>query len=178
MEASTPGQTSTDGLTQRDIWPPATLLRVTLTVYYPWRQGYPDARDNGCDALGGGCSVGVVHCSFCGRPAAEVSKLIAGPGVYICDDCVAKCNQILAGDTVSASPRLPEWDRMTSEEILLRLPRIGAVSAQVDASLRRLVTELHGRGVSWAQVGAALGITKQSAWERFTQGWPPDREDE
>ncbi|MBI3973419.1 MAG: sigma-70 family RNA polymerase sigma factor [Chloroflexi bacterium] len=38
-----------------------------------------------------------IHCSFCARPAAEVPRLIAGPGsVYICSDCVAKCNEIIA----------------------------------------------------------------------------------
>ena len=31
---------------------------------------------------------GLLHCSFCGRPQRRVRKLIAGPGVYICDGCV------------------------------------------------------------------------------------------
>lgn len=34
-------------------------------------------------------------CSFCGKSHAEVRKLIAGPGVYICDSCVAVCKNIL-----------------------------------------------------------------------------------
>src|SRR5215472_11419505 len=34
-------------------------------------------------------------CSFCGKSHAEVKKLIAGPGVYICDNCVVLCNQVL-----------------------------------------------------------------------------------
>ena len=34
-------------------------------------------------------------CSFCGRPEADVEKLIAGPNVYICDRCVALCSGIL-----------------------------------------------------------------------------------
>lgn len=36
-----------------------------------------------------------LHCSFCGTPHDEVPKLIAGPGVYICSECVEKCNKIL-----------------------------------------------------------------------------------
>src|SRR5215475_10160488 len=34
-------------------------------------------------------------CSFCGKSHAEVKKLIAGPGVYICDNCVLLCKQVL-----------------------------------------------------------------------------------
>ena len=37
-----------------------------------------------------------VRCSFCGKTQKEVKKLIAGPGVYICDRCVALCNKIIA----------------------------------------------------------------------------------
>ena len=35
------------------------------------------------------------RCSFCGRPQSEVQKLIAGPGVYICDECVAVAQHIM-----------------------------------------------------------------------------------
>jgi ATP-dependent Clp protease ATP-binding subunit ClpX len=35
------------------------------------------------------------HCSFCNRPAAEVNHLIQGPGVFICDDCVRYCHEIV-----------------------------------------------------------------------------------
>lgn len=36
------------------------------------------------------------HCSFCDKSQHDVKKLIAGPNVYICDECVAICNDILA----------------------------------------------------------------------------------
>lgn len=36
-----------------------------------------------------------LHCSFCGKEKEEVKKLIAGPSVYICDECVELCNDIL-----------------------------------------------------------------------------------
>ena len=39
-----------------------------------------------------------LHCSFCGKNAAEVKKLIAGPDVYICDECVDLCHGILTGN--------------------------------------------------------------------------------
>ena len=34
-------------------------------------------------------------CSFCGKSQEEVGKLIAGPNVYICDECIELCNEIM-----------------------------------------------------------------------------------
>ena len=39
-----------------------------------------------------------LHCSFCGKTQDEVKKLIAGPGVYICDECIRLCDEIIAED--------------------------------------------------------------------------------
>ena len=47
---------------------------------------------------------GILNCSFCGKSQKEVKKLIAGPQVYICDECVAMCNEILAMDDKSMKP--------------------------------------------------------------------------
>jgi hypothetical protein len=38
------------------------------------------------------------HCSFCGKSQSEVKKLIAGPAVYICDECIGLCNDIIADE--------------------------------------------------------------------------------
>ena len=38
-----------------------------------------------------------VKCSFCGKSQEEVNRLIAGPGVYICDECIEVCFEILEG---------------------------------------------------------------------------------
>ncbi|MGE0631393.1 MAG: ATP-dependent Clp protease ATP-binding subunit ClpX [Pseudobdellovibrionaceae bacterium] len=40
-------------------------------------------------------SFGTLRCSFCGKGQKEVKKLIAGPGVYICDECIDLCNDII-----------------------------------------------------------------------------------
>ena len=45
------------------------------------------------------------RCSFCGKPANMVKRLISGPGVFICDECVGLCNEI-----ISDEPMLPEED--------------------------------------------------------------------
>ena len=36
-----------------------------------------------------------LKCSFCGKPQSQVTKLVAGPGVYICDECIHICMDIL-----------------------------------------------------------------------------------
>jgi ATP-dependent Clp protease ATP-binding subunit ClpX len=47
-----------------------------------------------------GGSYGSLNCNFCGKTQKEVKKLIAGPGVYICDECIELCNDIIYEDSV------------------------------------------------------------------------------
>ena len=42
-----------------------------------------------------GDSGDLLKCSFCGKSQKQVKKLIAGPGVYICDECIELCNEII-----------------------------------------------------------------------------------
>lgn len=108
-------------------------------------------------------------CSFCAKPSGDVDKLIAGPGVFICNECVGLCNDILEQEKAAATtaPRLPMWENMTEDQILDHLPRIRAVQDQIDNNLRDWVNHLRTRDVSWERIGAALSMTRQSAWERF-----------
>jgi len=48
-----------------------------------------------------------LRCSFCGKGQHDVGKLVAGPGVYICDECVELCNDIV-DDELETPDRLPE----------------------------------------------------------------------
>jgi transcription elongation factor Elf1 len=48
-------------------------------------------------------------CSFCGKPADEVDKIVAGPGVWICNECIGLCNQIVAEEL--GRPRSPSCPR-------------------------------------------------------------------
>lgn len=47
-----------------------------------------------------------LYCSFCSKTASEVKKLIAGPNVYICDECVSLCHTILSDDPQAAKPEV------------------------------------------------------------------------
>nr|WP_030694547.1 ClpX C4-type zinc finger protein [Streptomyces globisporus] len=109
------------------------------------------------------------RCSFCGKPSSEVGKLVAGPGVYICDECVALAERIVA-ETLGepSTERAPAWASMTDEEILNHLPQVAAHIDRAEADLRLWVQELRRRGVTWTRIGETFGITRQSAWERFS----------
>jgi len=54
----------------------------------------------------------LLYCSFCGKSQHEVRKLIAGPSVFICDECVELCNDIIREEmqekTSSGSSKLPK----------------------------------------------------------------------
>ena len=52
--------------------------------------------------------MGAWQCSFCGKGQGQVTKLIAGPGVYICDECIDLCQEILAEERDGAEPPLPK----------------------------------------------------------------------
>jgi len=45
----------------------------------------------------------LLKCSFCGKSQKQVKKLIAGPGVYICDECIELCNEIIESEVEDAS---------------------------------------------------------------------------
>jgi ATP-dependent Clp protease ATP-binding subunit ClpX len=45
----------------------------------------------------------LLKCSFCGKSQKQVKKLIAGPGVYICDECIDLCNEIIEEELAEAS---------------------------------------------------------------------------
>ncbi len=64
---------------------------------------------------------GVLKCSFCGKSQNDVRKLIAGPTVYICDECIELCNDIIA----------EEWEEERSREIR-SLPKPVEIKAIVD----------------------------------------------
>ncbi|MBX7100514.1 MAG: ATP-dependent Clp protease ATP-binding subunit ClpX [Myxococcaceae bacterium] len=61
-------------------------------------------------------------CSFCGKSQKEVKKLIAGPTVYICDECIQLCNDIIA----------EEIDREEQKDTKLRIPRPNEIKSILD----------------------------------------------
>ena len=76
----------------------------------------------------------LLYCSFCGKSQHEVRKLIAGPSVFICDECIELCNDIIRDETASpdAQGKTPKTDLPTPQEIsgILDQYVIGQVSAK------------------------------------------------
>jgi ClpX C4-type zinc finger len=119
----------------------------------------------------------IACCSFCLKPSTEVARLVAGHGVYICNECVALCGEIIqaelpgpaAADPAGRQPRVAPWEQQTSlDEVLASLPRVAAAGQQAQAYLTHWVRKARSLGATWAQIGAALDMTRQSAWERFS----------
>src|SRR5712672_4079064 len=85
--------------------PPTTVLSTKSSPTVSWPQCPPrTARASSRRSLVGGRRASVakfgdggdlLKCSFCGKSQKQVKKLIAGPGVYICDECIDLCNEII-----------------------------------------------------------------------------------
>ena len=70
--------------------------------------GPSDERSNWVARIGDGGDL--LKCSFCGKSQKQVKKLIAGPGVYICDECIDLCNEIIEEEL--AEPSELKWDSL------------------------------------------------------------------
>lgn len=65
----------------------------------------------------------ITLCSFCGKSHAEVKKLIAGPGVYICDNCVILCKQVLDKELASQARK---------QKARIHVPKPAEIKRQLD----------------------------------------------
>ena len=108
-----------------------------------------------------------LYCSFCFKSQHDVKKLVAGPSkIFICDECVDLCNQIIADGPPKVTPA--SRDALPTERLLERLRPMQDTIQGMGDQLQWAVDLLRSRDVSWAQIGTALSISRQSAWERFT----------
>ena len=85
----------------------------------------------------------VLHCSFCGKSQHEVRKLIAGPSVYVCDECISLCNEIIhegidevKGNQPDVLPKLPT----PIEKYILNEYVVGQAYAKTLALLFTIIT--------------------------------------
>jgi hypothetical protein len=134
-----------------------------------------------------------LYCSFCGKSQHHVEKLIAGPCVFICNECVELCVDIIKHDgvrpieqpaliepsegrpiTESKEDPAPEtWkigdiQSMSTERLLRWLKFQEDLFEQSRDGLQEAVDTLRQREVSWATIGEALGVSRQAAWDRFS----------
>lgn len=69
-----------------------------------------------------------IRCSFCGKTQDQVGKLIAGPGVYICDECVELCSDIIDEDDYPRGAKR----RQKQETAMMDLPKPEEIKQQLD----------------------------------------------
>src|SRR3982750_1006846 len=65
--------------------------------------GASDTAEQEIDVAKFGDGGDLLKCSFCGKSQKQVKKLIAGPGVYICDECIDLCNEIIEEELAESS---------------------------------------------------------------------------
>lgn len=110
-----------------------------------------------------------VMCSYCLRAREQTGPLVSSPIAAICQDCAQKALELFAEAPSSEnySATAPPWGHLSDRDVLARLPEIASAGAQVERHLQAWVGAARERNISWAKIGQALGMTRQSAWERF-----------
>ena len=106
-----------------------------------------------------------VCCSFCRKDRHKVAKMVSGPGVYICEACVALSARVLTGKPTAA---FAGWSALSDDEFLATLPAAAAAVDLAEEKLREHVAMVRQRGISWERIAGALGVTRQAAWGRFS----------
>jgi hypothetical protein len=113
----------------------------------------------------------IAYCSFCGRPNTAVARLVAGPGVYICNECVELSAAVVAeaARTSSAefSRRLSQYRDRSTEDILAMLPALVRSADRVQSELTGWISRLRERGTDWQTIAGAAGVSADNARERF-----------
>lgn len=115
-----------------------------------------------------------VKCSFCGKPQKAVKKLVAGPGVYICDECIGLCNEILLGEgfltSITSLPASADALTVSRAELLVlartldqALGVLEPTNARLADEVSRLATRLHRQLQAPVQPSPPDGQEGQSA---------------
>jgi len=104
----------------------------------------------------GSSSEKVLYCSFCGKSQHEVKKLIAGPSVFICDECIELCNDIIRDEVTaeSAEAKAPKSDLPVPTEIKAILDQY--VIGQ-DAAKRTLSVAVYNHYKRLRHMGGSTG---------------------
>ena len=108
-------------------------------------------------------------CSFCGVRGTQGAKFAGGLGAMMCVPCVEHFHDIFSTKAKTAAVNHPPWEQMSDAEILSKLPLIARNAEQVNEFLVEWVELARSRKSSWAEIGKAMGISRQAAWERFAQ---------
>jgi len=108
-----------------------------------------------------------LKCSFCGKSQEQVRKLIAGPGVYICDECVDLCNEILDEELLdSSSPLQPPTQK--AEPPQKRRSRTGSIVMQQIPKPRELKKYLDDHVIGQDEAKKVLSVGVYNHYKRLS----------
>jgi ATP-dependent Clp protease ATP-binding subunit ClpX len=109
-----------------------------------------------------------LKCSFCGKSQEQVRKLIAGPGVYICDECVELCNEILDEELIEEgmpmSPAAPRLDNKTPK----KRARVGGISFRDIPKPREIKRYLDEHVIGQEEAKKVLSVAVYNHYKRLS----------
>ncbi|BAU65401.1 ATP-dependent protease ATP-binding subunit [Stanieria sp. NIES-3757] len=109
-----------------------------------------------------------LKCSFCGKSQEQVRKLIAGPGVYICDECVELCNEILDEELIEEgmpiSPAAPRPDSKTPK----KRDRVGGISFRDIPKPREIKRYLDEHVIGQEEAKKVLSVAVYNHYKRLS----------
>ena len=111
-------------------------------------------------------------CSFCGEQGRADVPLVGGLGAFMCGDCVDYYAGAVADVRRTGTDAPPPWETMSDPDVLGKLALIVQTGVQVDRFLVEWVQLARSRKLSWAEIGKALGVSRQAAWQRFASETP------
>jgi ATP-dependent Clp protease ATP-binding subunit ClpX len=109
-----------------------------------------------------------LKCSFCGKSQEQVRKLIAGPGVYICDECVDLCNEILDEELFDSSSATPQPTPRREQPPEKRQSRGGGLSLNQIPKPREIKKHLDEHVIGQDDAKKVLSVAVYNHYKRLS----------
>lgn len=109
-----------------------------------------------------------LKCSFCGKSQEQVRKLIAGPGVYICDECVDLCNEILDEELFDSSAAVPQPSARREPQPEKRQVRSPGVSMSQIPKPREIKKHLDEHVIGQDEAKKILSVAVYNHYKRLS----------
>ncbi|MBW4488163.1 MAG: ATP-dependent protease ATP-binding subunit ClpX [Trichocoleus desertorum ATA4-8-CV12] len=109
-----------------------------------------------------------LKCSFCGKSQEQVRKLIAGPGVYICDECVDLCNEILDEELFDSSTAAPQPTPRREQPAEKRRTRASSLSLNQIPRPREIKKHLDEHVIGQDEAKKVLSVAVYNHYKRLS----------